>query len=101
MLDEVSIVADAKTVAMPELKSQGSAAKLTPSRICRTCGLPISKERIAAMPTAIRHVECQTPIEGDTRQYVDEGIAGTRDGYIFMRKRNSQDMGARNSIFSL
>lgn len=74
---------------------------MKPTRICRTCGHPISLERLAAMPMAIRHVGCQAPIEGDTKRYVDEGIAGSREGYIFMRERNSQDMRTRNSIFSL
>ena len=67
-------------------------------RPCRLCGKPISMARLAVVPSAIRHVECQSSIEGDTKRYIDE-MFGTREGYTLMREQDSLDMRKRSSIF--
>lgn len=64
------------------LRSSGtSEEKSKIARSCVDCEEPIPRDRLTALPSAIRCVTCQQAFE-KTREYrifIDEGMGGTRD----------------------
>lgn len=75
------------SVSLP-IKSAGK------DHLCVECGVVISNARVVAMPTVSRCVKCQSAFEHshDTRQHINEGIAGTRDENKKMRGQLWGDM---------
>ena len=63
-------------------------------RLCIDCGVVIPPERVRAVPSVSLCVRCQSFLEQnhDTRAYVDEGLAGTREGHKRMRGQLWGDM---------
>ena len=64
------------------------------TRICLTCTNPISASRLNVVPHALRCAKCQSLIEKniDYHQYIDEGLAGTREAHKHMRGGLLSDM---------
>jgi hypothetical protein len=64
------------------------------ARLCIDCGAVIPPDRVRAVPSATLCVRCQSAVEQshDTRAYIDEGLAGTRDGHKRMRGQLWGDM---------
>ena len=57
------------------------------ARVCLTCTNPISASRLNLVPHALRCAKCQSLLEKniDYHQYIDEGLAGTREAHKLMR----------------
>ena len=64
---------------------------------CVKCGQPIPSARLKAKPDAVRCARCQTLVEQDAdyHQYIDEGLAGTREAHKRMRGQDWSDMRKR------
>ena len=64
------------------------------TRICLSCTEPISASRLNFVPHALRCAKCQSLMEKniDHRQYIDEGLAGTREAHKHMRGGLLSDM---------
>ena len=64
------------------------------TRICLTCTNPISASRLNVVPHALRCAKCQSLVEKniDYHQYIDEGLAGTREAHKHMRGGLLSDM---------
>jgi RNA polymerase-binding transcription factor DksA len=64
------------------------------TRLCEGCRKPIAAERLKSVPDSRQCVECQTKSEkeGDTRRYVNEGLAGTREDHKKMRGKQWSEM---------
>jgi RNA polymerase-binding transcription factor DksA len=65
-------------------------------RPCLKCGKRIPKERILRIPDARHCVACLSSLEGDFRNYIDEGIAGTREEHKLIRGKNWSDFRNRD-----
>lgn len=63
-------------------------------RLCIDCGVVIPSERLRTVPSVARCVKCQSALEQnrDTRAYIDEGLAGTREDHKRMRGQLWGDM---------
>jgi RNA polymerase-binding transcription factor DksA len=61
----------------------------SPARLCEACQQPIPEERLRSVPRAQYCVRCQSRSESDhdTKRYVDEGLAGSREDHKKMRGR--------------
>jgi RNA polymerase-binding transcription factor DksA len=66
-------------------------------RPCVKCGNRIPRERTMKNPDAIHCVTCLSLLEGDFRQYIDEGIAGTREEHKSIRGENWSDLRDRDT----
>jgi hypothetical protein len=64
------------------------------TRICLTCTNPISALRLNLVPHALRCAKCQSLLEKniDYHQYIDEGLAGTREAHKHLRGGLLSDM---------
>jgi len=71
-----------------------SIESVTDARLCIECGAVIPQARVIAVPTVSRCVKCQEEFERthDTRQHINEGLAGTRDENKKMRGQLWGDM---------
>jgi RNA polymerase-binding transcription factor DksA len=71
-----------------------AASDLDDVRLCIDCGVVIPPERVHTIPSVARCVRCQSALEQnrDTRAYIDEGLAGTREGHKRMRGQLWGDM---------
>jgi hypothetical protein len=65
-------------------------------RICIDCDAIIPKKRVKIFPSCVRCVACQSMLEAlipsNYKRRIDEGIAGTREGYHFTRQRQRENM---------
>ena len=71
-----------------------AASNAENARLCIDCGIVIPPERVSTAPSVSRCVRCQAALEQnhDTRAYIDEGLAGTREGHKRMRGQLWGDM---------
>jgi hypothetical protein len=78
-------------------KSSPAPVASASERLCIECGVVIPPERVRAIPTVSRCMKCQSSLEQthDTRRWIDEGLAGTREGHKKMRGKLLSDMRKR------
>ena len=71
---------------------------LPTERFCTSCQEPIPEERLASLPNTRYCVRCQGQSEAghDTKRYLDEGLAGSRDDHKKMRGRQWGEMVQRS-----
>jgi len=67
-------------------------------RLCAGCREPIAVERLESVPDAQFCTRCQSENEvtRDTRRYIDEGLAGSREDHKKMRGRQWSEMVQRS-----
>lgn len=86
-------------VDVENVDSEESPADEVPSaRICISCTTPIPVSRLTLVPHALRCARCQSDVEKSTdyHQYIDEGLAGTREAHKILRGNLMSDMIKRN-----
>ncbi len=85
---EVDDVVEIAELAETESKNAST------ERICINCTKPIPAARLKLVPLALRCAKCQSFVEktSDYHQYIDEGLAGTREAHKLMRGGLLSDM---------
>ncbi len=70
------------------------ADEVTSERLCISCSRPIPASRLILVPHALRCARCQSDVEKNTdyHQYIDEGLAGTREAHKILRGNLMSDI---------